>query len=994
MRQAVLDFFISYTRSDQPWAEWIARVLDEAGYQTRLQARDFIPGGDFVHEMQQAAATADRTIAVLSPAYFASRYTGSEWGAAFAQDPTGEAARLLPVRVAKVEPPGLLRSRVYIDLVGKNEAEARSALLDGVAASGAQPTRSAPFPGQALEPAAEPVRFPGVLPAVWNVPFRRNLQFTGRTEQLGRIHQQLISAGQLVPLVLVGPPGVGKTQLAAEYAYRHSSEYDLVWWIRADDAGTLLADFAALAEQLAGLPVEKNQTLTIAAVRTRLETSHRWLLVFDNLDEAELLEPVAPQAGGHVLVTSRSDLDWAHLATMIAVDPLPTEEAQAFLVARSRQEDQEAAAKLAEALGGLPLALEQAAGYIAHTGIVTLDRYLELFEQQSLALLERGRRPRDYQSTVAATWELSLERLGQIAPAAVELLSLAAFLAPDDLPATLLLDHADLLSGGLGAAAQQLDSLGEAVAALRRFGLVKRSGDGLFIHRLLQTSVRDRLAEGTRRAWAALAVRLLRASFPDHGEDVRTWEECRRLLPHALRATEHAERLNVELKATSWLLDRVARYAKGKAQLAEAKEYLDRAVALAEQALGEGHAEVANIRSDLGIVLSGLGSHSAARAQDERALAIRQTTLGPEHPETALSHDNLSGTLHSLGDYAAARAHAERALAIRQATLGAEHPDTARSHANLSSTLQALGDYAAARVQAERALAIRQAALGPEHFDTALSHDNLSGTLHSLGDYAGARTQAERALAIRQAALGPEHFDTALSHDNLSGTLHSLGDYAGARTQAERALAIRQTTLGPEHPDAALSHDALAGASEALGDYAGARVHAERGLAIRQATLGAEHPDTARSHDTLAGALLAQGNLAGGRVQAERALAIRQATLGPDHPETARSHANLAGALLAQGNLAGARLQIERAVAIRQATLGPDHPETARSHANLGRVLRRLGKRGPAQRELAHALDIMERTLGSAHRETQGIRTELVALRAKGRKVPRRGRRR
>jgi TIR domain/NB-ARC domain len=495
----VLDFFISYTRSDQSWAEWIARVLDEAGYQTRIQVRDFSPGRDFVHEMQQAADAAARTIAVLSPAYFGSRYTGSEWGAAFAKDPTGEAAMLVPVRVAEFDPPGLLRSRVYIDFVGKNESEARAALLDGVAASGAQPSRPILFPGQTPEPAAEPARFPGALPAIWNVPFRRNLQFTGRSEQLGTIHEQLTVARQLVPLVLVGPPGVGKTQLATEYAYRHSSDYDLVRWIRADDSGTLLADFAALAGQLSDVPDENNQSLAVAAVRKQLENQDRWLLIFDNLDNAKLLELVIPRAGGHVLVTSRSDLDWADIATTILVDPLSANEAQAFLVARSGQGDQEAAAKLAEALGGLPLALEQAASYIAHAGIVTLDRYLELFEQHSLALLERGRQPRDYHSTVAATWELSLERLGQDAPVAVELLSLAAFLAPDDLPAALLFDHADLLPGQLGAAAQQVDSLGDAVAALRRFGLLKRSGDGMFVHRLLQASVRDTSTSPTSR---------------------------------------------------------------------------------------------------------------------------------------------------------------------------------------------------------------------------------------------------------------------------------------------------------------------------------------------------------------------------------------------------------------------------------------------------------------------------------------------------------------
>src|SRR6266536_3416186 len=210
----VLDFFISYTHSDQPWAEWIAGVLEDGGYTTRVQARDFTPGRDFVQEMQRAASTAERTIAVLSPAYFDSRFTGSEWTAAFVKDPTGEQGLLIPVRVAELDPPGLLASRIYIDLVGRNEAAARQKLLDGVNARGARPTRPAPYPGGSTAAAAAtaPPRFPGALPAVWNVPFRRNLHFTGRATQLAAIGEHFAARGA-VPLVVVGFGGVGKTQL-------------------------------------------------------------------------------------------------------------------------------------------------------------------------------------------------------------------------------------------------------------------------------------------------------------------------------------------------------------------------------------------------------------------------------------------------------------------------------------------------------------------------------------------------------------------------------------------------------------------------------------------------------------------------------------------------------------------------------------------------------------------------------------------------------------
>ena len=122
MAQAA-DFFVSYTSADRAWAEWIAWQLEAEGYRVKLQAWDFLPGSDFVQQMNQAVQEAERTIAVLSAAYLTSAFGAAEWGAVFADDPTGEQGRLLPVRVAQVEPSGLLKTRVYADLVDKRRAE-------------------------------------------------------------------------------------------------------------------------------------------------------------------------------------------------------------------------------------------------------------------------------------------------------------------------------------------------------------------------------------------------------------------------------------------------------------------------------------------------------------------------------------------------------------------------------------------------------------------------------------------------------------------------------------------------------------------------------------------------------------------------------------------------------------------------------------------------------------------------------------------------------
>jgi hypothetical protein len=140
------DFFISYTAVDDAWARWIAVELERANYTTLVQAFDIRPGSNFVHAMQQAATTSARTIAVLSPAYLESAFGESEWQAAFQADPTGERGLLIPARVQLCQPPGLLASRVYIDLLDVDEETARARLLDAVGKRGVRPT-SVPFPG-------------------------------------------------------------------------------------------------------------------------------------------------------------------------------------------------------------------------------------------------------------------------------------------------------------------------------------------------------------------------------------------------------------------------------------------------------------------------------------------------------------------------------------------------------------------------------------------------------------------------------------------------------------------------------------------------------------------------------------------------------------------------------------------------------------------------------------------------------------------------------
>jgi hypothetical protein len=417
MAQAA-DFFISYTSADRTWAEWIAWQLETEGYRVVVQAWDFTPGHDWVHEMQHATATAKRVVVVLSPAYLGSAHGEAEWRGFYADDPSGERGLLLVVRVEQVQPLGLLKTRVYVDLVDHTAVDARTILLAAARGARGKPTAEPEFPGRVAKTVgsgAEAPRFPGELPPIWNVPFHPNPFFVGRDLVLAELQTRLHGPKVLARrVVLTGLGGVGKTSVVVEYVYRHQADYDLVWWVNGEQPASLLTDLGALAAQL-DLAADAPQEAQVAALRSWLEHQPRWLVVLDNVDDPEAVAEWLPRsATGHVVVTSRAEIGWERLASVLPVEVLTPADAAGLLLARAGETGPEAgaaAATLAATLGGLPLALEQASAYVAASGTVTLTGYAELFGTRALELLKRGQ-PLGYQHTVATTWSLALERFG------------------------------------------------------------------------------------------------------------------------------------------------------------------------------------------------------------------------------------------------------------------------------------------------------------------------------------------------------------------------------------------------------------------------------------------------------------------------------------------------------------------------------------------------------------------------------------------------------
>ena len=537
MASGGVDFFVSYTSADRPWAEWIAWELEQAGYSTIVQAWDMQPGSNFVVEMHQATRMAGRTIMVLSPAFLESPYCTAEWAAALREDPTGKQRKLVPVRVRPCDPEGLLGAVVYIDVVGLSESASRAALLAGVSGGRAKPTGAPAFP--IAGGAGERVSRPGDGAAIFNVPVLTHT-FIGRAGPLDRLARGLDGDGVVAVTqvhAIHGLGGVGKTQLAARYARTHRDDYDVIWWLRAEQTATLRADLAALAAALGlveGADVDEQDA--IDGAHGWLERHGRWLLVFDNATGPDAIVGLVPEgAGGHVVITSRAHADWRTLhADTLQLDVWERAESRAFLRERTGERDEVALDAVAQALGDLPLALEQAAAY-SNTVAITLTGYVQRLRDRAPELFGAGQ-PTGYEHTVATVWQLAFEQIAKH-PVASRLLLVCAHLAPERIPRELV--EAAAHNGDVPeVTGQQTD---EAVTLLLAYAVLTRSAEQTFgMHRLIAQLTRDNADPDAQARAVSAAVSVLDQSWPQQPWEHEQWPACQRLLAHAITATDQA----------------------------------------------------------------------------------------------------------------------------------------------------------------------------------------------------------------------------------------------------------------------------------------------------------------------------------------------------------------------------------------------------------------------------------------------------------------------
>ncbi|WP_428952345.1 FxSxx-COOH system tetratricopeptide repeat protein [Streptomyces sp. cg35] len=960
---------ICHTGSGRPWAAWIAHQAESAGLGTTLLRRapeaQTAPGD----VLDTLFATPGRILLVLGADFFGpENHAAAEWARALRAAAPADAERLAAVSVTTGVPPAVVAALDPVPLAGLDARRARARLLHGL---GVDP------PGTAR--AEDGPRYPGDAQALWNVP-PRSERFTGRDEILDAIHDTFATGTRRC--VLHGVAGVGKTQIAREYAYRFRDEYDMVWQIDAGHPNTAREQLAGLAALLE-VPAGTGTGDRIRAVRDALRRGRphrRWLLVFDGVRSVAEVAELLPEGPGHILITAlapdEADPDGDDA---IEIPPFTRSESLALARVRAPRLTPEEADALADAVRDLPLLLNQTAAWLAINETMPVRSYIEGIRTAEPGEYASGTPAEIYGASVRTSWALVQNMLRESDPDARELLNLFAFFSPDAIPVGFIrstppddLDEHVAALAGDAEWHEMLQRLHVAMLAIRRdppLGTEQVDEDATVqMHRLHHDQLRGAMPENERAAASAAACRVLAAAAPGDPNDTRKWPRYARIIPHL----DHAGVFDsTDGRVQDLVLDCVD-YLRVRGEHAAGLELCEKTLPLWHQRLEQSDRRLILLEFLHSVMLRRVGRYREAEAMG-RTSVVRLQRHAPDSSELLQAQAGLGGSLMALAAYEEARQLFHSVWKARRRLLGGDHPRTLGDYHNYAEVLSQLGQYQQALEIEQQVQRDRTRILRARHPSTLASGTVCATLLRLLGHYGEAASLQEQNVRVHRQAMDRHHPQTLRAEQNLALCLHAVGESRRAEELMRTVLTRARQVHGLRHPDTLAVQTGYAGLLRARGAGERAQELADIAAEGYADLLGDAHPFTAGALGNVALVRAAAGDHDRAGPLAELALARMSVAVGTEHPWTVSCALNASGVRAATGDARGAAEHSAHAVRAGRAVLGDRHPLTLLAMAAQAFDLRTLGSREADEQETG-VLSALSDTLGDQHPHTVSVR--------------------
>ena len=720
----------------------------------------------------------------------------------------------------------------------------------------------------------------------------------GREDELAEIHAKLQEGQGVIVCAVEGMGGVGKTELALQYATRYQHEYVARYWLSLREMGLAQA-VVTMASPYLDLPEAMNSAsedeLAAWCWQNWLPETGKLLVILDDVPKAEsipdLAMPIDPRV--RVLVTTRErELNVGFES--VPLDVLSEEKALELLrkIVGAAKVDKELVTvkEICKTLGYLPLGIELIGEYLSKNRFLTFAKLQERLNlaDESIARERKGKfyGYRGVEAAIQLSWD-------DISSGSQRVAMLLGLFAPVEILWELLAEigsSAEITEAELNEARGQLDSLHliQPVDDECNFYKIHTLVREFFRAKLLKADENHQFRQAFVNSLLALAKEIPQSPTRD-------------LIAMVAPAIPHLDMLSREMlgdilnpeEDLYWAFAGIARFYEGQGFYALAEDPYQRCLETTQELLGDLHPEVAVSFNNLALLYCSQGRYKEAESLYKLSLLLRQELLGECHPDVAVSFNNLAELYCSQGRYEEAEPLLKQALSLKQELLGERHTSVATSISNLAGLYCSQGRYEEAEPLLKQALSLKQELLGECHPDVAVSFNNLAGIYYLQGRYEEAEPLYQQSLSLRQELFGERHPSVATSINNLALLYYSQGRYEKAEPLYKQSLSLKQELFGERHPSVATSINNLAALYESQGRYEEAEPLLKQALSLNQELLGDDHPDVATSINNLAGLYKSQGRYEEAEPLCVRALQIAEVVLGLDHPNTVMYRKNL-----------------------------------------------------------------------------------------------------